>query len=262
MAYGLDDLIRSRVDDLYGILNGIDVALWNPATDPRLAANYDIHTFTDKRLINKRFLQDKANLPVRDNVMVIGMVSRLVWQKGLDMAIPALRQFLAGYDVQFVSLGTGASDLEHGMWRLAQDFHWRARAYLEFDAAIAQHIYAGVDLFLMPSHYEPCGTGQMVAMRYGTLPLVRETGGLADTVVNYDNGDADHGTGFAFHWEEAQAIVGTLRWALKTYEHRPDAWRRMQERAMQQDFSWQTSAKHYSDLYERIVHEKRGKHDR
>jgi len=186
------------------------------------------------------------------------MVSRLAWQKGLDLAIPALRRLLVDTDVQFVVLGTGDSQIEHDLWRLAEDFNWKATAFLEFDAALSQHIYAGGDLFLMPSHFEPCGIGQMLAMRYGMLPIVRETGGLADTVINYDNRDADMGTGFVFQWEESQAVLGTLRWAIQTYHQRPDAWRRLQRRAMEQDFSWSNSAQQYIAMYRRAISKKKG----
>jgi starch synthase len=143
-------------------------------------------------------------------------------------------------------------------WRLAQDFKWRATAFLEFNAAVAQHIYAGSDMFLMPSHFEPCGIGQMLAMRYGSLPLVRETGGLADTVENYDSGPAQRGTGFVFSWEESEAVLGTLRWAVDTYRRRPDAWRRMQKRAMEIDFSWDKSARQYMEIYEKALARRKG----
>jgi starch synthase len=259
MGNGLDDLIRTRRADLHGILNGIDADLWNPATDPELAVNYSVDDFHEKRKINKRYLQEQAGLPQRDEPLVIGMVSRLVAQKGVDIALPALRRLLAGYDVQFVVLGSGDDDLEQGMAHLAHDFGWKARAYLQYNAATAQHIYGGCDLFLMPSHFEPCGMGQMLAMRYGALPLVRETGGLADTVQNYDNDEGEHGTGFVFQWQESDAIFGTLRWALDVFKKHPSAWRRMQHRAMSRDFSWHQSAQQYVALYQQAVDRKQGR---
>jgi starch synthase len=258
MGYGLDGLIRTRTQDLYGILNGIDANLWDPATDTKLVKNFDSSNFEENRIENKRHLQRVLGLEVRDGAMLIGFVSRLVWQKGIDLAIPALRRFLAEYDAQFVVLGTGEYEYEHGLWRLAQDFHWKARSLLQYNAGIAQHIYSGSDIFLMPSHFEPCGTSQMFAMRYGSLPLVRETGGLADTVANYDNADADQGTGFLFQWEEPGAVYRTLQWALQAFQKRPDAWRRMQKRAMEVDFSWNSSAAKYINLYEKAVEQKRG----
>lgn len=249
-GYGLDGLIRTRLPDLRGILNGIDVDQWNPATDRHVSAPFDAANFETARPANKRALQTEAGLPVRDDVPLIGIVTRLVWQKGIDIAFPALRELLWTEDVQFVGLGSGEPEYDHALWRLGQDFPDKVKAYIGYNAAFAQHIYAGSDVFLMPSHYEPCGVGQMLAMRYGSLPLVRETGGLADTVENYDDADADTGTGFRFQWETADAVLGTLRWATRTYRERPAAWRRMQRRAMERDFSWTKSARDYRAAYE------------
>jgi starch synthase len=155
--------------------------------------------------------------------------------------------------VQLVVLGTGDPDLMLQMAGLAQDFRWRAAVFLEYNAAVAQHIYGGCDIFLMPSHFEPCGIGQMLAMHYGALPLVRETGGLADTVENYDNDTADKGTGFMFQWEEADAVLGTLRWAVETYRRKKTVWQRMQKRAMEIDFGWDKSAQRYTELYDKAI---------
>lgn len=255
MGYGLFHLVRSRTYEnrLYGILNGIDTEKFDPSTDPYIAQNYDAESFLEARQENKRRLQAYAGLEVRDDVPIIGLVSRLVWQKGIDIATPALRRILGERDVQFIALGDGEPQFSQQIWQVAQDYPHRARAYIQYDPAIAQRIYAGADMFLMPSHYEPCGIGQMLAMRYGSLPIVRETGGLADTVENYDDRDADKGTGFVFLWEEPEALLNTLRWSIDTYTQRPQAWRRMQQRAMQQDFSWERSAKIYAQLYEQIL---------
>jgi len=249
--------VTRRIHDLYGILNGIDVDLWDPETDPHLFANYNADTFPRQRVLNKRALQSDSNLTVRDDIPLIGLVSRLVWQKGIDIAIPALRRILAEQEVQFVALGTGEKDITDALDRLGRDFGWKASVFLGFNAAVAQRIYAGSDIFLMPSRYEPCGVGQMIAMRYGALPLVRETGGLADTVQNYDNADGSVGTGFVFNWETPDAVLGTLRWALNTYRDKPQAWRQMQQRAMQTDFSWDKSAREYAHLYEKIMERRR-----
>lgn len=257
-GYGLDDLLRTRLADLYGILNGIDVDQFNPDTDPLLVENFNADNFLEKRVINKRQLQADSGLEVRDDVPIIGLVSRLVWQKGIDIAMPAMRRLLLDTDVQFIALGTGEPDLNEQLYRLGRDFHWRASVFLGYNAAVAQRIYAGVDLFLMPSRYEPCGVGQMLAMRYGALPLVRETGGLADTVENYDSGPADRGTGFVFLAEEPDALLNTIRWALTTYWERREAWTRMQQRAMQVDFSWNKSAHQYANLYARASAKRRG----
>jgi starch synthase len=220
--------------------------------------NYDASNFDTLRIVNKRHLQQKAHLPQRDDIPVIGVVSRLAAQKGFDFAVPALRRLLAETDVQFVLLGTGEPAIEHEVRLLASDFPWRVRAYLEYDGALAQQIYAGSDMFLMPSHFEPCGIGQMIAMRYGALPVVRETGGLADTVQNYDNHEGDFGTGFVFSWETSDAVLGTLRWALGTYHQRKHAWQRMQKRGMETDFSWETSARRYIELYQQAAYKAQG----
>ncbi len=253
MAYGLEHLIRRRADDLEGILNGLDMAEWNPATDPRIFSNFASDNFPEMRPPNKRNLQERLGLPVRDDVPLIGAVSRLVAQKGFDMATPALYTLLSDTEAQVVILGTGEPAIEQQVQRLAQTFGRKARAILQYSATLAQQIYAASDVFLMPSHYEPCGTSQMGAMRYGSLPLVRETGGLADTVENYDGGDAERGTGFVFSWETPQAVLGTLRWAIETYHTKGAAWQRMQRRGMQVDFSWDKSAERYADLYRRAL---------
>ena len=250
-GYELAPLIRQRAADLHGILNGLDTALWDPNADAKLVENFSLSSYARKRPANKRHLQSFARLPVRADVPLVGIVSRLAAQKGFDMALPALRGVLAQRDVQLVVLGTGEPPLEYAFWQLNQDFADQATVFLQFDATLAQQIYAGCDLFLMPSHFEPCGMGQMIAMRYGALPLVRETGGLADTVINYDDGDAAQGTGFVFHWQQAAAVRGTLDWALDVYEQRPAAWQRMQRRGMAADFSWDKSAAEYRQLYQR-----------
>lgn len=251
-GYGLEGLIRTRLSDLHGILNGMDIELWDPATDPLLVSNFNADNFRDLRPPNKRQLQAETGLPVRDDVMVIGMVTRLVEQKGLNLAFPALRMFLGENDAQFIGLGSGEPHYNDQMMALGNDFKWQGKAHtvIGYNAAVAQRIYGGCDIFLMPSHFEPCGVGQMIAMRYGALPLVRETGGLADTVANYDDGMGNAGTGFTFQWQETSAVLGTLRWANDTFHTRKDAWIRMQERAMRKDFSWDTSAREYIRHYE------------
>jgi starch synthase len=249
-AFGLDHLVRARLPDLRGILNGIDVDEWNPATDRVIARNYDPDTFEVQRPANKAALQQKLGLGVRHDIPLLGLVSRLTGQKGIDLLIPAMRGLLSTSDVQFVALGSGEDALEYGLWHLQHDFGDRVRFVNTYSDDIAHMIYAGSDLFLMPSRFEPCGTSQMFAMRYGSLPLVRETGGLADTVQNYDNGPADYGDGFSFQWAEPYPLYNTMRWAVETYFNRKEAWHRMVRRAMLKDFSWQTSARQYADLYD------------
>jgi starch synthase len=252
---GLEGLlkVRNTYKDVVGILNGIDVDRWNPATDPWIAHHFTPDNFLEVRAANKALLQQEAGLPVRPDVPLIGMVTRLVDQKGVDLAIPALRQLFMDTDVQFVVLGTGDKVLEYDLWNLCNDFRWKSRAYLQFDAILSQRIYAGSDLFLMPSRYEPCGTGQMLALHYGCLPIVRETGGLADTVQNFNNGNGDVGTGFVFLWETQEAVLGTLRWAIDTYRNRKDVFQKMQKRGMLVDFSWRKSAGEYIAMYENIL---------
>ena len=250
-GHGLDGLLREQVDQLYGILNGIDVDLYNPALDKSIKCCYDATNFTIFRHKNKQNLQRISDLQVDHEVLLIGMVSRLVWQKGVDLALPALRAILADSPVQLVILGEGDETLANEIAMLASDFSWKVHARLEFDEKFAQKIYAGCDVFLMPSRFEPCGIGQMIAMKYGALPVVRETGGLSDTVSNYDNASGETGTGFMFLWEQPIAIERTLRWALKTFQDNQGAWKRMQKRAMESDFSWQASAAKYAELYEK-----------
>ncbi len=249
LGFGLDGLLRDRSADLHGILNGLDMAQVNPATDPHIASPFNADNFQRERPANKTELQREMGLPERLDVPLIGIVSRLVQQKGIDLVVPAMRRLLAGHDVQFVALGAGEPALNEALWQLGNDFGWKARVSIGYNAAVAEHIYAGCDLFLMPSRFEPCGIGQMIAMRYGALPLVRETGGLADTVENYDGGPAAYGTGFVFLWEQADALYNTIVWALETYSTHHDAWIRMQERAMRCDFSWKDSVARYQALY-------------
>ena len=248
-GYELAPLIAERADDLRGILNGLDTDLWDPARDPHIISNFDATDFAATRPPNKAKLQHETSLPLDPAIPLIGIVSRLAAQKGFDMALPALREALASRPAQLVVLGTGESDIEAAFWQLAADFPGQVRSFILFDEALSRRIYAGCDIFFMPSHFEPCGMGQMIAMRYGALPLVRETGGLADTVINYDNAAAAAGTGFVFHWQEPAAVAGALNWALDVFASNQEAWRRMQERGMKADFSWENSASQYSDLY-------------
>lgn len=252
---GLEGLlnVRARTGDVMGILNGIDMTRWNPATDPWIARNYDSHTFLEGRAVCKAELQTRAGIETRPEVPLIGIVSRLTDQKGIDLAVPALHQLLSDTDCQFIVLGTGDDGLERQLWTLCNQFSWKARAYLQYDALLSQRIYSACDLFLMPSRYEPCGTSQMLALRYGSLPIVRETGGLADTVQNYDSGSAERGTGFVFLWETPEAVLGTLRWAVDTWYTRPVSFRRMQRRGLAVDFSWTLSAQKYIGMYERAL---------
>jgi starch synthase len=249
---GLVD-VRNYTSDVVGILNGIDAERWDPQTDPFITTHFNVDNFRELRPANKEQLQREMGLPADPNTPLVGIVSRLVDQKGIDLAIPALYRLMAETDMQLVVLGSGDPALEGALWQLSTSYPDKARVVFKYDPVLSQRIYAGSDLFLMPSRYEPCGTGQMLSLRYGCLPVVRETGGLADTVQNYDNADADVGTGFVFLWEQPEAVYGTLNWAMNTYRNRRDAFMRMQERGMRIDFSWERSAREYIHQYERAI---------
>ena len=245
---GMETLLEKRKDCLFGILNGIDTEVWNPAADATLTQTFDVDSVR-MRSVNKGALQREAGLPARDEVPVIGVVSRLDRLKGLDIMIPALETLLSEEDVQVVVLGTGADVYETQLRDLQARFPEQMRVYIRFDERLARHIYGSADLFLMPSLFEAGGLGQMIAMRYGAVPLVRATGGLADTVTDIDE-QPKLSTGFVFHRFETEALVETLRRALGVYRH-PQRWTSLQRRAMQKDFSWDASARAYVDLYRR-----------
>jgi starch synthase len=240
--------LRAEGDHVAGILNGIDYTLFDPATDEHLVATFDAGTL-DRRAENKRELQRELGLPVEDSVPVAGMVSRLFVQKGADLAVEAVRRLLPQRSFQLVVLGSGEEGYERALLDLAAREPERVAVRIAFDVALGQRIYGGSDLFLMPSRYEPCGLGQMIAMRYGSIPVVRRTGGLADSVQPYA---ADAGTGFLFDDATPEAAASALAEAFTVYEDRA-AWQALQRRAMAQDFSWRRSAHEYAALYERAV---------
>lgn len=240
---GLDGLLRHRQFDVHGILNGIDDVHWNPATDPHLTATFTAETL-ERRIENKRELQRAAGLPVRDDLPLLAMVTRLDFQKGLDITGHVLHLLLNNFDgdAQCVILGSGAPSYEGMLRHLSSYHHDKMALFLGYNAEIAQRIYAGCDLFLMPSLFEPCGLGQLIAMRYGAIPVVRGIGGLADTVHDRVNG-------FSFLGYNADEFWNKLREALHVFRHDPSTWRAMQQTAMRVDSSWTTSAKSYEQLY-------------
>ncbi|HDN79482.1 MAG: glycogen synthase GlgA [Chloroflexi bacterium] len=250
----LDPLLRDRRDRLFGILNGIDYETFNPATDPHIAANYDINSL-DKRIKNKLALQEEAKLPVDAQVPLIGMISRLTDQKGLDILVEILDHLFDNFDVQFVLLGTGEQHYHDRLSRIAQEYPKNMGLFLTFNAPLAQRIYAGSDMFLMPSKFEPCGLGQMIAMHYGSVPIVRATGGLADTVQDYDP-RREVGTGFVFERYDRWALFAAIVRALEHYKN-PSVWRKIQLQGMQVDFSWEASARRYEDLYYKALASKK-----
>ncbi len=250
MGMGLERLLQARKERLHGILNGLDYEEWNPVTDPSVPHNFDVHSL-GRRAANKTALQQQARLPVRSDLPLLGMVSRLDLVKGMDLVEPALTGLLQENDVQFVVLGTG-DPRYHAMFASVQErYPHQVRAFLKFDEVLARRIYAGADVFLMPSLVEPCGLGQMIAMRYGCVPVVRETGGLADTVIDHYPGQG-HGTGFVFAENTPEAFGDALVRALRTYEDR-EKWRALQMRGMTCDFSWRASAQAYVDLYHKAL---------
>ncbi|RLC68136.1 MAG: starch synthase [Chloroflexi bacterium] len=250
MGMGLDPLLRERKDCLFGVINGIDYEHWDPSTDPHVIHRFDVDSL-DRRATNKTALQQQARLAVQPDLPLIGMVTRLAEVKGMELMEPVLEWLLTQGDVQFVLLGTGQPQYHAMFERFQARFPNRMRAFLKFDEVLGRRIYAGADMFLMPSAVEPCGLGQMIAMHYGCVPVVRATGGLVDTVTDYTQ-KPGLGTGFTFQDYSPQACQDALQRALKTYRDKK-AWRRLQQRGMRVDFSWSASAREYVKLYTRAI---------
>ena len=252
----LDHLLRSRRDRLFGILNGLDYEEMDPATDRYIQSNFDAQSL-DKRAENKRALQEQVHLPAQPEAPLLAMISRLTDQKGFDMLAQIMQPLLA-QGVQFVVLGIGDQHYHELFQNLAARYPEQMAIFLTFNTELAQRIYAGSDMFLMPSRFEPCGLGQLIAMRYGSVPIVRAVGGLADTVQEYDPRTGE-GNGFTFTnydpWELFAAIVR----ALELYRFK-DIWRRLQQRGMAADHSWQASAMRFVEVYrDAIAFHKSGK---
>lgn len=243
---GLDGVLRKRSYALQGILNGIDVAGFDPATDKRIAANYTVEDRSGKAVCKAK-LQEELGLEVRDDRPLMVMVTRLTRQKGMDLVMYALDRILAG-GVQVAVLGTGDRDYEDGLRYFQDKYPGTMAARIEFDPALSQRMYAAADMFLMPSKFEPCGLSQIIAMRYGTLPIVRETGGLKDTVIPY-NEFTGEGTGFSFSNFNGDEMGDAVFRAARLFWDNRDAWNQLVTQAMSQDFSWTRSADKYLDLY-------------
>jgi starch synthase len=240
---GLDDFLRSRSKTVSGILNGLDTASFNPADDPALGVNFDINSL-DKRAANKKLLQERLGLPREPETPLLAMVSRMDVQKGVDLVFTALKS-MKRTNWQAVILGTGDPKLEESAMKLQALYPERVKVETRYDAGLARQIYAGSDMFLMPSRYEPCGLSQMIAMRYGCVPVVRAAGGLNDTVI--------HGkTGFVFEKIHHMSLVAAINSAFKVYAER-EQWQSIQRAGMAQDFSWENSAKKYLDLYQSLI---------
>lgn len=238
---GLDPLLRARREFVSGIVNGIDYEEFNPATDRALAHNFDRDSL-DERAANKRALQEEANLPQDESALVFGIVTRLWAQKGIDLVPAAFEPLVAERGAQLAILGTGDPDVHTQLLHMQERHPERVKVWLEFNPALGQRVYGGCDSFVMPSRYEPCGLGQMISLRYGAIPLVRRTGGLADTIE-------DGVTGFVFDRADAGDLRDAATRTLDAYQDR-SRWRAMQERGMRQDWSWNRAAGRYLSLYE------------
>jgi starch synthase len=249
-SFSLDGALRhvQYYNRLTGILNGICTDQWNPETDKYLKKNYSICDLTGK-MECKRDLQKRFNLKLEPDVPIIGLVSRFAYQKGIDVFIEAIKPMLLNDNVQFAILGSGDSSLEYTFSEFAGCYPGKIGVYIGYDNALAHIIEAGSDIFAMPSRYEPCGLNQMYSMQYGTIPLVRETGGLKDTVINYSPQTLDVSTGFTFNFLFEDALLKTLRWSIDIYLNKREDFNKLRENGMKQDFSWEHTAGEYEKLY-------------
>ena len=250
-GYGLEGLLHHRHHELNGIINGIDVDIWNPETDPLIAQNYTVNSLADKA-VNKAALQKQYSLPEDPSIPLIGLIGRLVDQKGIDLVIDCLES-LVEYPMQFALLGSGDKGFEHRLKNLSYLYPDKISVTIGYNESLSHLIEAGADMFLMPSRFEPCGLNQLYSQRYGTLPIVRKTGGLADTVIDaLPNTIADKtATGFAFTEPSVGAMLETIKRALLLYSNKR-TWLQLQKNAMRKDFSWRQSAEQYLNLYNHL----------
>jgi len=251
----LDGFLRKRQHDLVGIINGIDYEEYNPATDKRIVSNYDAASLPNKSK-NKLQLQQQLGLTVNADIPIVAIISRLVGPKGLELVehilIDMLKQMtIDQQEAQLVILGTGEARYENFFKYIAWQYPGKISANIMFDEDLARQIYAGADLFVMPSLYEPCGIGQLIAMRYGCLPIVRETGGLRDTVQPY-NQYTGTGNGFSFAHYNAHELLDAINRGVALY-HNKEEWNKVVINAMNSDYSWQSSAKQYQEVYNKII---------
>ena len=251
---GLDRLLRFRQDNLFGIINGLDYVRYNPASDPFLVANYDSSALS-RRTINKLALQRKVGLQENERIPLIGMVSRLDEQKGFDILLDGFDSLLSRTFAQVIILGRGREHYQKMLIEVAKRYSRRVAVLVTFDEDAAQLVYAGCDMFLMPSRFEPCGLGQLVAFRYGAVPVVRHTGGLIDTVQGLTD-DLSEGTGFVFDDYSSEALVAIVERAVKAFESK-EAWQKLVHRIMALNFSWQSSAEKYASVYQKAIEAKR-----
>jgi len=251
----LDGLLRARGNDLFGIVNGIDSAVWNPAVDPHITQNYDADSL-DKKAENKRALVERFGLAYDENLPTLGIVSRLTSQKGFDLFQPIFHQLMQHTPFQLIALGSGEKHLEDFLNQAHAQYQDRVGVYIGYNDELSHQIEAGCDMFLMPSHFEPCGLNQMYSLAYGTIPIVRSTGGLADTVHDFHEIGGE-GNGFSFYDATPYALYTTILRAFALFHDRA-TWRTVQRRGMTTDFSWHRAAQRYLDLYWRTVHKRRG----
>lgn len=249
---GLDGVLNKRSDDLFGIINGISYNEFNPETDSSITKNYSADSLEDKKH-NSTSLQVEMGLPVRD-VPIIGVVSRLTGQKGLELIADVIEDIMR-YDLQFILLGTGDPYYEDIFTNIGIKYPDKAGIYIGFNIGLAQRIYAGSDMFLMPSRFEPCGLGQLISLRYGTIPVVRKTGGLADTIIDYDT-DNEDGNGFVFEDFNSHKMLDAVKRALKLYNTNHEKWKQLAGRGMKFDYSWREQAEKYIDLYKTTLRRK------
>jgi len=248
-GYGLQDVVAKRKRHLYGITNGIDVEKWNPATDELIPQRYDIKSL-EAKIDNKKALLQKMKLPFKEKTPLIGIVSRLADQKGFDLIGEALDRLMK-LDVQLVVLGVGEKKYHDLLEKAAKKYPTKIGVALRFDETLAHWIEAGSDMFLMPSRYEPCGLNQLYSLKYGTIPIVRATGGLDETVEQVDPKKGT-GTGFKFVPYKSSAMLDAIRSAVKLFADQ-DTWRKIQRNAMMKDYSWEASAKKYIKLYRKLL---------
>ena len=247
---GLQNILQMRRHDLYGILNGIDYETINPATDPEIVEHFDITNVDEKKVINKFALQIECGLPENKDVPLIGIVTRLTWQKGLDLIINRMEELMKR-DVQVVILGAGDQKYEEPLKGIAAYHNQKLSLNLKYDFGLSCRIYAGCDMFLMPSLFEPCGLSQMMSLRYGTIPIVRETGGLKDSVEPYDE-YKNTGDGFSFKNYNAHEMMDIIDYALKVYQDK-EKWQGLVHRAMEAKLDWDKSADAYLKVFNSLL---------
>ncbi|MCX7747095.1 MAG: glycogen synthase [Clostridia bacterium] len=251
----MEGVLKDRVKDLFGITNGISYDKFNPSEDPRIFKNYGADNYLDKKE-NKTALQKDVGMPVKD-VPMFGLISRLTDQKGLNLILDIADQMLKE-DIQFVLLGEGDPYYQDAFRNLSRKYPDKVKTFIEFNAALAQRIYAASDIFLMPSRFEPCGLGQIISIRYGTIPIVRATGGLADTIIDYDK-DNKNGNGFSFNEFSSKELLKTFERALKLYKKKPQEWSELVKKVLGLDFSWNQPAEKYMMLYGLAMKKNNGK---